>query len=90
MVPEELKEPPTAENFSHKNAHVVLGSRPHLLYTPKENIVVFAGLSWVGKVYRAQGCYQKPRRLKDTGVGAGSAPVPWDTPALPRPTLSPA
>lgn len=59
MAPEELKELPTAKNFLYNNARVVLGSIPHLLYTPKENIVVFARLGWVGKVYRAQSCYQK-------------------------------
>lgn len=87
MAPEKLKELPTAKNFLYNNARVVLGSIPHLLYTPKENIVVFAGLGWVGKVYRAQGCYQKHWRLEDTGVRAGSVPVPWETPVLPCPML---
>lgn len=60
---------------------VVPGSGLRLLYTPKENTVVFGRLSWVGKVHRAPGCYQE-----DTGAGAGTAPVPGETlcPTLPQ------
>lgn len=54
---------------------VVFGRGPHLLYTPKENILVFARFSWVGKAHRAQG------DIRNTGgVRPGSAPVPWETP----------
>lgn len=41
-----------AENFSY-NGQVVPGNGLHLLSTPKENMIVFARLSWVGKVRRA-------------------------------------
>lgn len=59
MAPEELKDRPTVDNFLYNNEQVVLGSELHILYTPKENTVVFVRLSWLGKVYRAQGCYQE-------------------------------
>lgn len=56
----------------------------------KKTLGCLQRLSWVGKVYRAQGCYQKQWRLEDTGVRAGSTPVPWETSTPPCPTLSPA
>lgn len=77
----ELKElPMQGINSLCSTGQVVLGRGPHLFYTPKENIPVFARLSWLGKAYRAPGV------IRNTGgVRAGGAPVPWETPAMPVP-----
>lgn len=84
MAPEEPKEPPTVENFLH-HVQPGLGSGPRVLYAPKENTGVFARLSQLGKVHRAQGCYQKLQAEGHMGRGweCSSAMGPSALPSAP-------
>lgn len=83
----ELKElPMQGINSLCSTGQVVLGRGPHLFYTPKENIPVFARLSWVGKAYRAPGVI---RNTRGRGQGWGCSSAMGD-PSHACPKLSPA